>query len=240
MTQRHWSSGLVVAVAALAALSVLCSGHPMPGYGGGFVPLRPHFYDHSCPQMNAIIGAIVAKEHARDPRMAASLLRMHFHDCFVQGCDASVLLDADGSGRFTTEKRSIPNRDSLRGYEVIDEIKAALEHACPHTVSCADIIAVVARDSTVLVRTIYSETVESLITRSGRHCRVVDEHVSTDRRTRVGGAAGEEGLTDGEHERVQQPDPSAQRQPTHHHEQVPQPGPGHRRPRRALRRAHHR
>ncbi|VAH47757.1 unnamed protein product [Triticum turgidum subsp. durum] len=100
--------------------------------------------------MQALVGAIVAKEHAKDPRMAASLLRLHFHDCFVQGCDASVLLDADGSGRFTTEKRSNPNRDSLRGYEVIDEIKAALEHACPHTVSCADIAAVAARDSTVL------------------------------------------------------------------------------------------
>ncbi|GJN27637.1 hypothetical protein PR202_gb15677 [Eleusine coracana subsp. coracana] len=141
-------------VASVAVLSVLCSGHPVPGHhhggGGVFVPLNPHFYDHSCPQMHAIIGAIVAREHAKDPRMAASLLRMHFHDCFVQGCDASVLLDADGSGRFTTEKRSNPNRDSLRGFEVIDEIKAALEHACPHTVSCADIVAVVARDSTVL------------------------------------------------------------------------------------------
>ncbi|KAL6652886.1 hypothetical protein ACP70R_011811 [Stipagrostis hirtigluma subsp. patula] len=151
MARRHWSSGLAVAV-AVVAVSVLCSGHPVPGHGGGggFVPLQPHFYDHTCPQMQAIVGAIVAKAHAEDPRMAASLLRMHFHDCFVQGCDASVLLDADGSGRFTTEKRSNPNRDSLRGYEVIDEIKAAIEHACPHTVSCADIVAVAARDSTVL------------------------------------------------------------------------------------------
>jgi hypothetical protein len=56
----------------------------------------------------------------------------------------------------------------------------------------------------------------------------------------VGGAAGEEGLADGEPERVQQPDPGAQRQPPHHHQQVPQPGPGRGRPRRALRRAHHR
>ena len=148
----HWSSGLAVAVAAALAAAALfpegAAGHPLIPAGG---MLFPQFYEHTCPQLQAVVGAIVAKEHAKDPRMAASLVRLHFHDCFVQGCDASVLLDADGSGRFTTEKRSNPNRDSLRGYEVIDEIKAALEHACPHTVSCADIVAVAARDSTVLV-----------------------------------------------------------------------------------------
>uniref|UniRef100_J3LXV9 Peroxidase n=1 Tax=Oryza brachyantha TaxID=4533 RepID=J3LXV9_ORYBR len=147
----RWGRGalVVAAFAAVVAVSGLgvAANYGAPG-GGGF--LFPQFYQHTCPQMEAVVGAIVAKAHAEDPRMAASLLRMHFHDCFVQGCDASVLLDADGSGRVATEKRSNPNRDSLRGYEVIDEIKAALEHACPRTVSCADIVAVAARDSTVL------------------------------------------------------------------------------------------
>lgn len=67
----------------------------------------------------------------------------------VQGCDASVLLDS--SGTIISEKRSNPNRNSARGFEVLDEIKSALERECPHTVSCADIMALAARDSTVLV-----------------------------------------------------------------------------------------
>ncbi|CAN6270209.1 unnamed protein product [Urochloa humidicola] len=193
--------------------------------------------------MPAIVGAIVAKAHAEDPRMAASLLRMHFHDCFVQGCDASVLLDADGSGRFTTEKRSNPNKDSLRGFEVIDEIKDALEHACPHVVSCADIVAVAARDSVVLVCIACSTLLITLyiciyIIYMQIH-NVFAPMMHVDGRTRVGGAVGEEGLTDGEPERVEQPDPGAERLAADHHQQVREPGPGRGGPGGAVGRSHH-
>ncbi|WZY86513.1 hypothetical protein YC2023_032897 [Brassica napus] len=80
--------------------------------------------------------------------MAASLIRLHFHDCFVQGCDGSLLLDS--GGRITSEKNSNPNRKSARGFDVVDQVKAQLEKECPGTVSCADALTLAARDSSVL------------------------------------------------------------------------------------------
>ncbi|XP_010252387.1 PREDICTED: peroxidase 72-like [Nelumbo nucifera] len=137
----HCMSFLMVLL--LLSFASFCFSHKI---NGGY--LYPQFYDYSCPRAQEIVKSIVAKAVAREARMAASLLRLHFHDCFVKGCDASLLLDSSGS--ITSEKRSNPNRNSVRGFEVIDEIKSALEKECPHTVSCADILALAARDSTVL------------------------------------------------------------------------------------------
>ncbi|KAH8959401.1 hypothetical protein BDL97_06G076300 [Sphagnum fallax] len=115
----------------------------------GAAALTHDFYSQSCPKLHNIVRTVVKKAVARDPRMAASLLRLEFHDCFVNGCDGSVLLD--NTANFTGEKSAAPNKDSLRGFHVIDEIKEWLERECPQTVSCADILAIAARDSVVEV-----------------------------------------------------------------------------------------
>ncbi|CAM0946339.1 unnamed protein product [Alopecurus aequalis] len=139
---------------SMGCLVVLCLVSPLflasvvrgnPWYGGLF----PQFYDHSCPKAKEIVHSIVTQAVARETRMAASLVRLHFHDCFVQGCDASVLLD--NSTNIVSEKVSNPNKNSIRGFEVVDEIKVAIETAYPGVVSCADILALAARDSTILV-----------------------------------------------------------------------------------------
>ena len=68
-----------------------------------------------------------------------------------QGCDGSLLLD-DDLPTIRTEKAVPANDNSARGFPVVDDIKAALEHACPGVVSCADILALAAEISVELVR----------------------------------------------------------------------------------------
>lgn len=46
--------------------------------------LYPQFYDRSCPKAAEIVKSIVSSAVAKETRMAASLLRLHFHDCFVK------------------------------------------------------------------------------------------------------------------------------------------------------------
>ena len=46
-------------------------------------PLRTDFYDKSCPQIFSIVKAGIQKAVQIEKRMAASIVRLHFHDCFV-------------------------------------------------------------------------------------------------------------------------------------------------------------
>ncbi|XP_010915490.2 peroxidase P7-like [Elaeis guineensis] len=106
--------------------------------------LSPTFYEASCPNVQSIVRSVMAEAVIREPRMGASILRLFFHDCFVNGCDGSILLD--DTPTFTGEKNASPNRNSLRGFDVIDAVKASVEAECCATVSCADILALAARD----------------------------------------------------------------------------------------------
>ncbi|KAL0537662.1 hypothetical protein IC582_026645 [Cucumis melo] len=108
--------------------------------------LTQDFYNNVCPKALSTIKSIVSKAIKREPRMGASLLRLHFHDCFVNGCDGSVLLD--DTTNFTGEKTAPANANSIRGFEVVDQIKTQVDRVCKgNVVSCADILAIAARDS---------------------------------------------------------------------------------------------
>ncbi|XP_020215737.2 peroxidase P7 [Cajanus cajan] len=115
----------------------------------GNAQLSPTFYATTCPNLQTIVRSAMRQAIAKEARLGASILRLFFHDCFVNGCDGSILLD--DTATFTGEKNAAPNRNSARGFEVIDTIKTNVEAACTATVSCADILALAARDGVVLL-----------------------------------------------------------------------------------------
>ncbi|XVF39135.1 hypothetical protein PTKIN_Ptkin01aG0011400 [Pterospermum kingtungense] len=109
--------------------------------------LRFGFYAKTCPNAGPIIHQVVQEAVANDPRNAAVLLRLHFHDCFVEGCDGSILLKNDADGEQLAQGNL-----GVRGFDIIDSAKKQLENACPGVVSCADIVALAARDAVSLVK----------------------------------------------------------------------------------------
>ena len=110
-----------------------------------YAQLSPTFYNQTCPNATSIISGVLQQAFLSDLRIGASLIRLHFHDCFVNGCDGSILLD--NSATIESEKEAAPNNNSARGFDVVDNMKAALESACPGIVSCADILAIAAERS---------------------------------------------------------------------------------------------
>lgn len=62
-----------------ALILVLCDTETLSGDG----TLVPDYYKETCPLVEEIVRLNVEIAVVKEPRMAASLLRLHFHDCFV-------------------------------------------------------------------------------------------------------------------------------------------------------------
>ena len=56
--------------------------------GAATSELSPDFYNKTCPDALSIIESAVNSAVKSEPRMGASLLRLHFHDCFVNASHA--------------------------------------------------------------------------------------------------------------------------------------------------------
>ncbi|XP_027926191.1 LOW QUALITY PROTEIN: peroxidase 39-like [Vigna unguiculata] len=121
---------------SLCLLALVASTHAQLQFG---------FYAKSCPKAEQIILKFVHEHIHNAPSLAAALIRMHFHDCFVRGCDGSVLLNSTTN---QAEKNAPPNL-TVRGFDFIDRIKSLVEAECPGVVSCADILTLAARDTIV-------------------------------------------------------------------------------------------
>ncbi|KAK3135173.1 hypothetical protein QOZ80_5BG0415440 [Eleusine coracana subsp. coracana] len=140
-SRERWRLLLRLVVAAAAAVIRGLASAPAEA-----APLEIGFYRGTCPRAEETVLEEMKLILMEDKTLAPSLLRMHYHDCFVQGCDGSIMLK---SRKKKAERDALPNR-SMRGYDAIERIKARLETLCPRTVSCADIIALAARDAVFL------------------------------------------------------------------------------------------
>ncbi|KAG9452479.1 hypothetical protein H6P81_005383 [Aristolochia fimbriata] len=130
-------------IAGVGVVLLLVVAH-FPGFS--LAALQYGYYDGKCglADVEDIIRRVVSFHYLRDRTITPALLRLQFHDCFVRGCDASILLDVPNG-----EKTAGPNL-SVRGYDLVDDAKEAVEAACPGVVSCADIIVAATRDAVEL------------------------------------------------------------------------------------------
>ncbi|XP_066367377.1 peroxidase 2-like [Miscanthus floridulus] len=111
--------------------------------------LKLGYYKETCPGVEKIVKYHVAKAIKANRGAGAALVRLIFHDCFVRGCDGSVLLDPTPANPKT--EKTAPINIGLAAFDVIDDIKAALEKHCPGTVSCADIVVYAGRDASSIL-----------------------------------------------------------------------------------------
>jgi hypothetical protein len=117
-------------------------------------PLQFDFYATSCPEAPAIVSTMVMNATSYDFTVAPQLLRMFFHDCIVQGCDASLLLNSTllyTNSPLYAEK-DFQKNDRFDKFSFVDLIKQELESVCPGVVSCADILAMAAVSAIAAVR----------------------------------------------------------------------------------------
>ncbi|KAG2657323.1 peroxidase P7-like [Panicum virgatum] len=138
---------LPAAAAALALLLVAAAG-ALPR--GADAQLSAGFYSASCPAVHSVVRQVVSQAVMNDSRTGAAVLRLFYHDCFVNGCDASLLLD-DTPATPGEKGAGANSGGSTFGFDLIDTIKSQVEAACPGVVSCADILALAARDSVNLL-----------------------------------------------------------------------------------------
>lgn len=129
---------LIIAFAVLSlchGVAAAAATYPKP-------KLQWHYYHNTCRDAEVYVRHQVKIHWDQDKSITAKLLRLVYSDCFVNGCDASILLDEGPN----PEKRAPQNR-GLGGFVLIDRIKTVLESRCPGIVSCADILHLAARDA---------------------------------------------------------------------------------------------
>ncbi|KAJ7966053.1 Peroxidase [Quillaja saponaria] len=111
-----------------------------------YAHLHVDYYHNTCPDVESIVRNAVKLKFQQTFVTAPATLRLFFHDCFIRGCDASVML---ASKKNAAEK---DNSDDLSlagdGFDTVIKAKTAVDSVpdCRNKVSCADILAMATRD----------------------------------------------------------------------------------------------
>lgn len=109
--------------------------------------LKNGYYASICPKLEAIVQASVKNSMAQSQISGPATLRLFFHDCAVRGCDASIMI-VNSSG---DDEWHNPDDQSLKpqGFQTVLDAKAAVDSdpQCRYKVSCADILALAAREA---------------------------------------------------------------------------------------------
>ncbi|KAE9452528.1 hypothetical protein C3L33_15572, partial [Rhododendron williamsianum] len=136
--------------------------------------LSDDFYAKSCPQLDQLVGSVTAQQFREAPVSGPATIRLFFHDCFVEvippqftlnslssnagwctladqgiscGCDGSILIKTRAGSKELAERDAQHNKDLAKeAFDSIMKAKEVVESKCPGVVSCADILAVAARD----------------------------------------------------------------------------------------------
>ncbi|KAH6796830.1 Peroxidase superfamily protein [Perilla frutescens var. hirtella] len=119
--------------------------------GSASAQLKMNFYAAVCPDVENIVRKAVSAKFSQTFVTVPATIRLFFHDCFVKGCDASVIV-ASTAGN--TAEKDHPDNLSLAGdgFDTVIKAKAAVDAVatCKNKVSCADILALATRDAIVL------------------------------------------------------------------------------------------
>ncbi|XP_057542960.1 peroxidase 50 [Amaranthus tricolor] len=109
--------------------------------------LSTNYYAKTCPNVEKIVRQAVQKKIQQTFVTIPATLRLFFHDCFVNGCDASIMIQSRGTNK---AEKDHPDNLSLAGdgFDTVIKAKAAVDAVpgCTNNVSCADILALAARD----------------------------------------------------------------------------------------------
>ncbi|CAN0853234.1 Peroxidase 19 [Linum grandiflorum] len=94
--------------------------------------LSVNYYAKTCPHLEQLVGSVTSQQFKVSPISGPATIRLFFHDCFVEGCDGSILISTKAGSRELAEKEAEENKDlRVEGYDTVFKAKSLVETKCP-------------------------------------------------------------------------------------------------------------